>query len=223
MRKALLGVLTFALVIIFAVVLGGAYLRRDNTHRVKRAQEVMQEIEQLEIGKSDHTVADAIAAKFGIAPPPYWLKGRYNKENCAAPNHTERCTYTISMNDSPVVALFVKYQSLARLGVPSWWGIAQIGVTSGTVDRYSFLVWDKTSNGHWRVFGADMSPALPRFDRAQAQMSDSYSVRQKDLVQIISFALNYRNESSRKSHLPVISFHRWPTGRFATECFSMKL
>src|SRR5258708_564116 len=87
MRKALLPLLTLILAIGLAVVLGGVYLRRHNAYRVKRAQEAVDEIERLEIGKSDHTVADAIAAKFGIAPPPYWLRNRYNRENCAAPDH----------------------------------------------------------------------------------------------------------------------------------------
>lgn len=177
MRNALPALLTFTLAFGLAVVLGGVYLRRDNAHRVERAQEIVEEIERLEIGKTDHTVADAIAAKFGIAPPPYWLKGRYNKENCAAPDHLERCTYIILMNDSPVEALFLKHESLPRLGVPEWWGSIQIGITSGTVDRYSFWVWYKASNGHWRGFGADVSPALPRFEPAQARISESYSVR----------------------------------------------
>jgi hypothetical protein len=109
MRKASLVLLTFTLSIGLAVVLGGMYLRRDNAYRVKRAQEVVDEIERLEIGKSDHTVADAIAAKFGIAPPPYWLRNRYNRENCAAPDHLERCTYILLMNNSPVELLLQKH------------------------------------------------------------------------------------------------------------------
>ena len=180
MRKALLALLTFTLAIGLAVVLGRVYLRRDNAYRVKRAQEVVDEIERLEIGKSDHTVADAIAAKFGIAPPPYWLKNRYNRENCAAPDHLERCTYILLMNNSPLELLLQKHQSVPRLGIPEWWGNAQIGITSGTVDRYSFWVWYKASNGHWRGFGADMSPALPRFEPAEARITDSYSVRRID-------------------------------------------
>jgi hypothetical protein len=101
MRKASLVLLTFTLSIGLAVVLGGMYLRRDNAYRVKRAQEVVDEIERLEIGKSDHTVPDAIAAKFGIAPPPYWLRNRYNRENCAAPDHLERCTYITADEQQP--------------------------------------------------------------------------------------------------------------------------
>jgi hypothetical protein len=98
----------------------------------------VDEIERLEIGESDHTVADAIAAKFGIAPPPYWLRNRYNRENCAAPDHLERCTYILLMNNSPVELLLLKHQSMPRLGIPEWWGNAQITIVSGTVDHYSF-------------------------------------------------------------------------------------
>jgi hypothetical protein len=181
MRKALLALLTFTLAIGLAVVLGGVYLRRDNAYRVKRTQEVVDEIERLEIGKSDHTVADAIAAKFGIAPPPYWLKNRYNRENCAAPDHLERCTYILLMNNSPVELLLQKHQSMPRLGIPEWWGNAQISIVSGTVDRYSFWVWYRASNGRWRGFGADVSPALPRFEPAQARISDSYSLRRNQM------------------------------------------
>jgi hypothetical protein len=180
-RKASLVLLTFTLSIGMAVVLGGVYLRRDNAYRVKRAQEVVDEIERLEIGKSDHTVADAIAAKFGIAPPPYWLINRYAKEDCAAPDHLERCTYILLMNNSPVELLLLKLQFMPRLGIPEWWGNAQISIVSGTVDRYSFWVWYRASNGRWRGFGANVSPALPRFEPAQRWISDSYSVRRNEM------------------------------------------
>jgi len=181
MRKALLAFLTFALAIGLAVVLGGVYLRRDNAYRVQRAQEVVGEIERLEIGKSDHTVADAIAAKFGVAPPPYWLRNRYNRENCAAPDHLEHCTYILLMNNSPVEKLLQKHESMQRLGIPEWWGNAQIGIVSGTVVRYSFWVWYRASNGRWHGIGADVSPDLPRFEPAQARISDSYSVRRNEM------------------------------------------
>jgi hypothetical protein len=177
MRKFLLALLTFTLAVATAVVLAGVYLRRDNAYRVKRAQEVVDEIERLEIGKSDHTVADAIAAKFGIAPPPYWLKNSYPRENCAAPDHRGHCTYILLMNNSPVELLLQKHQSMPRLGIPEWRGNAQISIVSGTVDRYSFWVLYRASNGRWRGFGTDVSPALPRFEPAQAGISDSYSVR----------------------------------------------
>src|SRR5580704_14632562 len=149
MRTSLLALLTFTLAIGVAVVLGGVYLRRDNAYRVKRAQEVVNEIERLEIGKSDHTVADAIAANFGIAPHPYWLKNSYDRENCAAPDHLERCTYILLMNNSPVELLLQKHQSIPRLGIPEWWGNAQISIVSGMVDRYSFWVLYRASNGRW--------------------------------------------------------------------------
>lgn len=181
MRKTLRALLTFTLAIGLTVVLGGVYLWRDNTYRVKRAQGVVDEIERLDIGKSDHTVADAIAAKFGIAPPPYWLRNRYNRENCAAPDHLERCTYILLMNNSPAESLLQKHQSIPRLGIPEWWGNAQISIVSGTVEGYSFWVWYRASNGRWRGFGADVSPALPRFEPAQAPISDSYSVRRNEM------------------------------------------
>ena len=108
---------------------------------------------------------DAIAAKFGIAPPPYWLINRYAREDCAAPDHLERCTYILLMNNSPVELLLLKHQSMPRLGIPEWWGNAQMSIVSGTVDRYSFWVWYRASNGRWRGLGANVSPALPRFDQ----------------------------------------------------------
>jgi len=182
MRNTLLVLLTFTLIVGMAIILFGMYLRQDNAYRVKRAQEIVDEIERLEIGKSDNAVADAIATKFGIAPPPYWLRNRYNKENCAAPDHLERCTYILLMNNSPVELLLQKHQSMARLGIPEWWGNAQISVVSGTVDRYSFWVWYRASSGRWRGFGADVSPALPRFEPAQARISDSYSVRCNEMT-----------------------------------------
>jgi hypothetical protein len=181
MRKALLALLTFILAIGSAAVLSGVYLRRDNAHRVKRAQEVVDEIERLEIAQSDHIVADAIAAKFGIAPPPYWLKNRYNREDCAASDHLEHCTYILLMNNSPVESLLQKHQSMPRFGISEWWGNAQISIVSGMVRRYSFWVWYRASNGRWRGFGADVSPALPRFEQAQRRISDSYSVRRIEM------------------------------------------
>lgn len=177
MRKALLILLTFTVAIGLAVVLGAAFVQRDNAYRVKRAQGVVDELQRLEIGKSDRTVADSIAAKFGNAPPPKWLGGRYNKENCAAPDRLERCSYIILMNNSPLETLVLKHRSLPRLEVPEWWGNAQISMSSGTVESYSFWVWYKASNGHWRGFGSRVSQALPKFEPVLAHISDSYSVQ----------------------------------------------
>jgi hypothetical protein len=175
MRKALVSLLIIALVVGLATFAAMVYARHDNADRVKRAQEIVHELQRLEIGKSDHAVADVIATKFGNAPPP---DGRdYYKENCAAPNHIESCTYFISMNDSPVETVLLKHQSLPRLGVREWFGHAQITFASGTVAQYSFWVWYKASNGRWRGFGTSERQSLPRFEPAQAQISDSYSVR----------------------------------------------
>lgn len=181
MRKAVIALLTFFFAVGIALVLGGVYLWRDNAYRVRRAQDVVDEIEQLKIGKSDHTVADAIAAKFGIAPPPYWLRNSYNRENCAAPDHFERCTYVLLMNNSPAELLLQKHRSMPRPGIPEWWGNAQIDIVSGTVDRYSFWVWYKASNGRWQGFGADVGATLPRFEPAQSLISGSYSVRRNEM------------------------------------------
>ena len=85
------------------------------------------------------------------------------------------------MNNSPVESLLQKHKSLPRLGIPEWWGNAQISIVSGTVDRYSFWVWYKASNGRWRGFGADVSPDLPRFEQAQRRISDSYSVQRNEM------------------------------------------
>ena len=89
MRKACLTLLTSALTIGLVMALGLTLLRQDNARRVKRAQEIVNELQRLEIGKSGSRIADSIAVKFGNAPPPEFLGGRYNKENCATPDHVE--------------------------------------------------------------------------------------------------------------------------------------
>jgi|ERR1700722_4215229 len=180
MRKASLILLTSLLAIGLTVILSGLYLRRDSVDRVNRARKLVDEIERLEIGKSDQTAAGTIAAHFGVAPPPYWLRNRYPRENCAAADHFERCTYILLMNNSPVELLIQEHPSLPRLGIPQWWGNAQIGIVSGKVDRYSFWMWYTTSNGVLRGVGADLNAALPRFEPAQAEISDSYSVRRNE-------------------------------------------
>ena len=122
MRKALLGLLIVVLAICLAIVAGAVYAQRDNAYRVKRAQEIVKELQRLEIGKSDYAVAAVIATKFGNAPPPEgWT--HYNKENCAAPDHYEDCTYLISMNDSPMGTVWLAHQFLSRLGVREWRGM----------------------------------------------------------------------------------------------------
>lgn len=181
MRKALLTLLIFALAIVVALAAGAVYIHRDNAHRVRRAQELVNTLERLEIGKSGYAVTDEIAAKFGNASPPKEFRGRYNKENCAAPDHYDRCTYIISIDDSPLQAALLKYQILPRLGIREWFGNALISSSSGRVSQYSFWVWYKASNGNWRGFGAGQSEALPRYEPVQAQISDSYSVRRIDM------------------------------------------
>lgn len=181
MRKVLLILLAFAATIGLVMALGAVFLGRDNVYRVRRAQEIVDQLERLEIGKSGHTLADSIAAKFGSAPPPEGFGGRYNKENCAARDHLGDCSYIMLINDSPVETLFLKHRFLPRLGVPDWWGNAQIQMSSGTVESYSFGVWYRSSNGLWRGFGTGMSQALPRFEPHLADISDAYSVRRIDM------------------------------------------
>jgi hypothetical protein len=181
MRKVLLTLLIAALAVVVAVAAGAVYAQRDNAHRVTRAQELVSTLEQLEIGESDYAITDAIASKFGNAPPPKDFRGRYNKENCAAPDRDDRCTYIISMNDSFLQAVLLKYQFLPRIGIREWFGDALISFSGGTVSQYSFLVWYKASNGNWRGFGAGESQWLPRYEPVQAHISDSYSVRRTEM------------------------------------------
>jgi hypothetical protein len=207
MRKAFLGLLIVVLAIGLAMAAGAAYAQRDNAYRVKRAQEIVYDLQRLEIGKSDYAVAAALATKFGNAPPPEgWT--HYNKENCAAPDRYEDCTYLISMNDSPMEMVWLKHQFLPRLDVREWWGYAQISCASGKVTQYSFWVWYKQSNGHWRGVGAGDSPALPRYEPVQAHISDSYSVRRIDMGGESGFGLTSAltpvatsEERQRASHI----------------------
>jgi len=53
-----------------AIAAGAVYAQRDNAHRVRRAQELVNTLKRLEIGKSDYAVTDPIVARFGNAPPP---------------------------------------------------------------------------------------------------------------------------------------------------------
>lgn len=80
MRKASLILLILVLTVGLAVLASRLYLLRDNAYRVNRASEIVKELQELEVGKSDRTVANAIAMKFGNAPPPEGFGGHYNKE-----------------------------------------------------------------------------------------------------------------------------------------------
>ena len=203
--------LLVAIVVITAGLLciaTATYVRHDNESRVGRAKALVRNLQQLQIGKSDSTMAAAIAAEFGNAPPPPNFGGRYPKENCAARDHLEDCTYFISMNDSPVETALLKHPSLPRFGVRDWFGHAQISLASGTVVRYSFWVWYKASNGRWRGFGAGESQALPRYEPVQAYISDSYCVRRIDMRGESGFGLESAltpaatpDERQRASHI----------------------
>jgi hypothetical protein len=176
MMRNLLLILSILLVTIGLVVVAGvAYVRHDNVYRVQRADSLVRNVRQLAIGKSDYTVAEAIATKFGNAPPPYWTSD-YPKENCAARDHLESCAFIIAMNDSPIESLWLKHPFLPHLGIRDWRGSAVISVTNGTVNHYRFSVWYKSSNGQWRGFGTGESEDLPKYERVQARISDSYSV-----------------------------------------------
>jgi hypothetical protein len=174
MRKASL-ILSFLLITIVLVgIAGAAYAQHDNTVRVERAQALVRDLQQIAIGKSDYQVAEAIAKKYGNAPPPYWTRV-YPKEDCAA-GHFEGCGYTIEMNDSPLYRWVLKDPSLRYLGVREWWGNALIQVSNGIVKQYAFWVWYRASNGQWRGFGEQESNALPKYEPFQDRISDSYSV-----------------------------------------------
>ena len=88
------------------VVAGAVYAGHDNAYRVQRADSLVRNLRQLTIGRSDYKVAEAIATKFGNAPPPYWTNA-YPKENCAANDHFESCAFIIAMNDSPIESLWL--------------------------------------------------------------------------------------------------------------------
>lgn len=173
MRKPLL-ILLMALFVTGLLIVGGTvYVRRDNAHQVDRAKALVRELRELEIDKSDYKAAEAIAAKFGSAPPP--KGGVYPKENCAA-GYSEGCWFTIAMNDSFVQRQWFRHPSLPRFGVHDWWGNAGIWISHGTVHQRFFYVWYVTSNGQWRGFGAREFERLPKYQPVQARISDSYSV-----------------------------------------------
>jgi hypothetical protein len=175
MRKPPLTLSILVVAIGLVVVAGAVYMRHDYASRVRRADSLVRNLRQLAIGKSDYKVAEAIATKFGNAPPPYWTSA-YPKENCAARDHLEPCAFIIAMNDSPIERLWLKHPSLPHLGVRDWRGSAVIVVTNGAVNHYSFSVWYESSNGQWRGFGMRESEDLPKYERVQARISDSYSI-----------------------------------------------
>jgi hypothetical protein len=187
MRRTLWSLLIVALALGSVGAAWIAYAHHDNAYRVERAQNVVRDLQQLAIGKSDYRIAEAMATKFGNAPPP---EGReYYRENCAARDHLERCTYFISLNNSPVAMALVRHPFLPHLGFRDWSGYAQISVASGTVTYYSFWVWYKASNGRWRGFGAREGPTLPKFAPVVAHISDSYSIRLEELKSENGFGL----------------------------------
>src|SRR5207248_365089 len=133
MRNSLLTLSILVIAISLLVVAGAAYVRHDNTYRVQRADSLVRNLRQLVIGKSGYKVAEAIATKFGNAPPPYWGSD-YPKENCAARDHLESCAFIIAMNDSPVERLWLKHPSLPHFGIGDWRGSAVIVVTDDAVN-----------------------------------------------------------------------------------------
>ena len=175
MRNPLLTLSILVVAIGLVVVTAAVYVRNDNAYRVRRADSLVRNLRQLAIGKSDYKVAEAIASKFGNAPPPYWTSA-YPKENCAARDHLKSCAFIIAMNDSPIERLRLKYPFLLHLGIRDWWGSAVIAVTNGAVNQYSFSVWYESSNGQWRGFGTRESEDLPKYQQVQARISDSYSI-----------------------------------------------
>jgi|SRR5271157_4890365 len=187
MRKTLLTLLIVSVAIGVGVVSWASYAQHDDAYRVNRAQKLVREIQQLAIGKSDYHAAEAIAGEFGNAPPP---DGRdYYRENCAAREHIEECTFLISMNDSPVERVLLRHPPLQHLGFSDWWGYAQIHISNGKIIHHSFWVWYKASNGRWRGFAWRESQALPKYQPVEARISDSYSIQRNDLTNENGFGL----------------------------------
>lgn len=181
MRKKLLTLLIIAVAVALGIAASESYVQRDNARQVKRAQELVSALERLEIGKSNLEVAAAIAARFGNAPPPTEFRGHYNKENCAAPDHYESCTYIFSMNGSPLQGVLLKYHMLPHLGVRGWFGTALVTLSDRTVSQYDFHVWYEASEGNWRGVGAVVGRSLPRdFEFPHVSVSDFYSVARID-------------------------------------------
>jgi len=179
-RKPLLLV---AIVVIIAGILcvaAATYVRHDNESRVGRAKSLVHNLQQLQVGESNSKLAAAIAAEFGNAPPPANFGGRYPKENCAAAAPLESCAYILAMNDSPMQRLLLKHPSLPHFWVRDWWGYAEISIANGTVIHHSFWVWYRSSNDQWRGFAGSEGKALPKYERVQARISDSYSVERED-------------------------------------------
>ena len=187
MRKTLLTLLIVSIAVGVGVASWASYAQHDNAYRVSRAQKLVREIQQLAIGKSDYHAAEAIAREFGNAPPP---EGRdYYKENCAAREHIENCTFLVSLNDSPMETVYLRHPSLPHLGAEDWWGYAEISMANGTVLQYSFWVWYKASDGNWRGFARRESQALPQYELVDAHISDSYSIQRIDFKRKNGFGL----------------------------------
>jgi hypothetical protein len=72
MPKALRALLIVALAMGTIVVATAVYARRDNAYRVARAQQIVNKLERFEIGKSNHSFADAIVAQMKSLAPLRW-------------------------------------------------------------------------------------------------------------------------------------------------------
>jgi len=185
MRKPLLVVAAVVVTVALLLVAGAAVIRRDNAARVARAEALVHDLQTLQIGKSDSRAAAAIAAKFGNAPPRPEFGGAYNKENCAATKPLENCAYILAMNNNPLLAvgrnaiirLQFNHPSMRFLRLGNWLGYTEITVKNDIVVGYLFWVWFRARNGQWRGVAGRESLELPRYERVEARVSDSYSVQ----------------------------------------------
>lgn len=135
----------------------------------------------MEIGKSDLSVVDAIAKRFGNAPVPEGFI-KYPKEYCASPDHNGNCVYMLSMNNSPLEGLLLKHTWLPLLGGQDWFGYAEVIFADGTVSQYSYWVWYKASYGQRRGVGSGLNKMQPKCVPFQARISDSYSIERSGKI-----------------------------------------
>ena len=220
MRKAILIVtkVVFAAGILFATC--RVMIRRDNTSRVRRAESVIRDLQELQVGVSGAAAAADIASKYGNAPPPRSTGNVYQKENCAAKDHLDECTYVIALNNNPILRKWLENPKLRVFRIEDWWGYVTISIKDNKISNYSYWLWFLSVDGTWRGISGGQSPRLPISE--MMPISKSYNVDYDQRNRIFKTELTpTANESERRraSHLDLSCIAQGRSCRDACQLF----
>jgi hypothetical protein len=171
-------ILTALLVVLAALVMGGAwYLNRNSARQLSRLERLSLDLQTLKLGSSTYQEAQVIAERYGTNK----YTNDWGTYDCAD-GYFERCAYGFSIQPLAMRRALVDTKMLRHVVYGPWGGNATIFIKDGKVEEYEFSILFKTSDDQWRGASTETYHSLDEQRAVLANITSSYHVSRNDII-----------------------------------------